>query len=249
MRHYIRDTRTLISRHRVLAVSLALTVTGTLGVQLVASPAFTQEAAPTDATKPDSEKIARKPMKKVKQAMSEPRKAAVVPALPHPAAALNVCILNRQSVMQQANINVASTKRLNDLRQAAQADINTAQRNLEAEYKALNDEKRLPNDAVFKSKKAALDVRVQVLTVAAEKKRRQIDVTRDEVNRQISVAALPILQSIEKDKACTLLLPQETVLDSNGVTDITGAVIEGMNTQLRPMPFALAELGSPPPQR
>ena len=248
MRHLIRGTGTLIPSHRVLAVTLAVTIATTVGVQFVASPAFTQEADPLDVPKPDSEKIARKPVKKIKQAPSEPHKAATVPAMSRPpATVLNVCVLNRQSIMQQANINVASTKRLNDLRQAAQNELITTQRNLEAEYKDLNDERRLPTDAVFKSKKVALDVRVQVLTLAAEKRRRQIDVTRDEVNRQISVAALPILQNIEKAKACTLLLPQELVLDSSGVTDITGLVIEGMNTRLRPMPFSLAELGSPMP--
>ena len=250
MRDDIHGTSTLIPSRRLLTAAVAVAFVAVSGVAFGPGPALTQEAAPADNAKPEGEKVARRPVKKVRQDTGEPHRSAAVQPAPHPPApVLNVCILNRQTVMQKADINVASTKRLEDLRQAAQNEINTTQRSLEAEFRALTEEKRPPTDAVYQGRKAALDARVQALTAAAEMKRRQIDVTRDEVNRQISVAALPILQGIEKDKACTLLLSQEAVLDGSGVTDITGSLIEAMNAQLHAVPFSLADLGSVTPQR
>ena len=202
------------------------------------------------ATRTGTEHAARKPVSKVKQASAESRKPATA-APPAPAAAsagtlsapiLNICVINRQSIIQGADINVASSKRLSDLRQQAQEEIAKSQQALQAELKALNDEKRAPGDEVLKSRMAALEARVQALAARADVKRRQIDMTRDVVNKQISTAALPLLQAAEKERSCTLLLSQESVLDGPGATDITPIVMAAMNAQLHPMPFPLAEL-------
>ena len=221
-------------------------------LSLASLPALAQDAAPSvdeagAARTSTADRTARKPMHRVKQGI-DPHKVdpvaptsstvAAVPATP----ALKICVINRQSIIRQADINVASSKRLSELRQQAQEEIAKGQQVLQTDLKVINAEKRAPNDETLKKEIAALDVRVQALAAQADFKRRQIDMTRDIVDKQISTAAFPLLQEAEKEKSCTLLLTQESVIDGTGFIDITPVVMAAMNAQLHSLPFSLVEL-------
>ncbi len=229
------------------------------GQPALGQSAWTQEVGPAAEDAGGARATtSRRAVRKVKQVTAEPRKAVAAapvttPQAPMPAAApaamvasaaipLTICVIDRGFIIQRADINVATSKRLTELRQQASDELLSTQQALQADIKALADEKRPAGDEVLKSKTAALEARARALNTEAELKRRRIDLTREIVNKQISTAALPFLQAAEKQKACTLLLSQESVIDGSGASDITPTVMAAMNASLRPMAFSLVEL-------
>ncbi len=234
-----------------------LTLTGAASVLLFClayMPAQSQDAA-TDA--PAGAKPAKRSGKHAKPEL-RPSDAAEAPAADKDAAAQaaaatpsplsRVCLLSRETIVGNAAVNVSINQRLLQLRQSAQNEINEANKTLQADTKALDADKRPPTDEGLKKAREDLANRNRALAQRADLLTRELEATRQTVSVQLKTAALPLLQGVEKQQGCTLLLARESVLDGAGAIDVTPMVIAAMNAELHPQPFGLVTLAEASPK-
>lgn len=153
--------------------------------------------------------------------------ASATQAAPRPA---RVCVLDQSALLARSNMALAEASRFQTLRQTAQANFDRDSRALDADERALENFKRdLPP--------AALAIRTQDVA------RRRADLARrgEQVNRDLAKldetlttnvmrAATPIVQAVERESGCGLLIARSGLLDLlDQSVDITPKVIDRLN--------------------
>lgn len=230
--------------HIVLAAVL------TTALSAAAIPPFLGWAMAEDAATGAPARAEKSKRVRHEEVAAAPTAPATPPAPAAPAEARRqICLLDRGTILSTAAINVASSQRLVQLRAAAQDEIVAANKGLQADGKALDEDRRPPTDEALKKAREMLADRARGINQRAAVLGRELQATEQSVNAQIQGAAAPIVQAVEREQGCGLLLAREGVIDPQSTVDITQAVLQRMDAQIRPQPFDrvhLAVQGSPP---
>lgn len=145
-----------------------------------------------------------------------------------------VCLLSREAVFANAAIGKAATARLQELARAAQVEIDTDRRPLEAEAKALQSQ---PDNAQTKARREAFGSKWQGLQLKAEHNSREIEATRTKALERIANETQPVIAQVYGQKKCGLVLDRGTALGGNFSNDLTADVVKGLDAKITTITF------------
>ena len=236
----------ILASHGTKGLLLAALVTIAIGCNVREVRAQDDGTEPPAATRPAPEAAPKKPKPKPRVRHAEtPLATAVNDSVsdPRPVGARHICVIDRAAVDQQAAVNVASNKRLQDLRASAQAQVDDARKKVEAQLQSNDGELRQkPDDAVLKQRRQALAAQMQEIVNRAGLFSREYEATRQGVTNQLHSATLPIVQGVAAGNGCSVVLARETIVDPGDSFDISRPVVDKMNAQLEFKPFYFVDL-------
>lgn len=151
------------------------------------------------------------------------------PAIP------GVCILNQQAVFTSSKVGMFANGRFKEMREAAQAAVNSEEAKINADAKALQAQK-LPQEESQK-RQQQLTKRFADLRAKAASESQGLEATRKDVVARIAAAAQPIIKQVYDQRKCGLLLARTSILAGNATMDITDAVISGLNVRVSTVSF------------
>lgn len=156
-----------------------------------------------------------------------------------------ICLLSREAIFANAAVGKAATARLQQLTQAAQAEINADKAPIDTEVKAFQDEQAKLTLAQRQQREQALAPRLQAIQAKAQQRGREIEATRTKAMEQIAEYAQPVVAQVYKAKGCGLLVDRNSVLGGNMTNDLTLDVVKGLDARVTTINFERVTL--PPP--
>jgi len=178
-------------------------------------------------------------------AASEPAPAAKAqPSLGGPLIK-GVCLLSEDVVLQVAKVSVSANRRLQQLKDQAQAEVNAARAPIDVDFKALQADAARGPSADIDKRKATIQARYQTVQDMTDQRNREIEATRVKALGRISAELQPVVAAIYKAKGCGLLFNRSAVLGGNLGGDITDDVVKGMDARITSFAFDRENL--PPP--
>ena len=160
-----------------------------------------------------------------------------------------VCLLSQDAVLQNAQAAKAIQARLNQLKQQAQAEVDTARAPVDADLKTLQADAAktpAPSAADIEKRRAAIQARYHTLQDLADQRNREIEATQVKQFNRLSAEMQPILATAYKAHGCGLLLNRNGVLAGNMGGDLTPEVIKGLDAKVAASSFDREAL---PPQK
>jgi Skp family chaperone for outer membrane proteins len=148
-----------------------------------------------------------------------------------------VCLISREAIFANAKVGQFASTRLKQLADAAEAEIETDRKPLEAEIKAFQAEAPKMSEAQHHTREQALGAKLQPVQAKAALRGREIEATRAKVMGRIADAAQPVIAQVFKQRACGLLLDRNTVLAGNMTNDLTPAVVQGLDAKISTIAF------------
>lgn len=145
-----------------------------------------------------------------------------------------VCLLSREAIFANAAVGRAATARLQELTQAAQAEVNAQRTPLEAEARALEGQ---PDNAQTQQRRQQLAQRWQTVQQQATHSSREIEATRVAALQRISTEAQPVIAQVYGQKRCGLLFDRNTALGGNFANDLTADVVRGLDARIQTITF------------
>jgi Skp family chaperone for outer membrane proteins len=161
-----------------------------------------------------------------------------------------VCLLSQDAVLANAKAAKAIEARLGQLKDQAQAEVNTARAPVDADLKALQaDAARTPAPpaADIEARRVVIQARYQTLQELADQRNREIDATRTKALGRLSAEMQPILAGAYKAHGCGLLFNRNAVLAGNMGADLTAEVVKGLDAKIITLSFDREIL--PPPKK
>ena len=163
--------------------------------------------------------------------------ASSAPALPMGPTIPGLCVLNRDAIIGYSVAGKFASGRLNQLHQQAEAEIANDRTGLEAEAKALQDQRAtLPADQV-QTREATLNQHVQSLQRKAQLYSAEMQQTQQKAFGTVFQAAEPIIRQSFVQHNCSLLLDGGNVIAASPSMELTKSVIEGLDTKLQSFNF------------
>lgn len=156
-----------------------------------------------------------------------------------------VCLLSREAIFANAAVGRAASARLQELTQAAQAEIDAQRTPLETETRALEGQ---PDNAENRQRQEVLAQRWQALQQAAAHSSREIDATRTSVMNRIATEAQPVIAEVYRQKNCGLLFDRNSALGGNFANDLTSDVVTALDARIQTITFERERLPDVQPQ-
>ncbi|WP_165186548.1 OmpH family outer membrane protein [Caulobacter soli] len=156
-----------------------------------------------------------------------------------------VCLISREAIFANAKVGQAASARLKQLADAAEAEVESDRKPLDAEIKAFQAEAPKLPDAQRRAREQALGAKLQPVQAKAALRGREIEATRTKAMGRIADAAQPVIAQVFKQRACGLLLDRNSVLAGNMTNDLTPAVVQGLDAKISTIAFEREVL---PPQ-
>lgn len=151
-----------------------------------------------------------------------------------------VCMLSRGAVLGQSKVGQAADRRLKQLVQQAQSQLEAEQKPLSTAVQAFQKDAKSMDDATRQSKQKALQQRLQAFQQKKQKLNVRVRATRAKAMKRIGAAIDPVVANVYKQRSCGILLDRDTVLGGNKTNDLTAAVIKGLNAKMSTISFNLA---------
>lgn len=145
-----------------------------------------------------------------------------------------VCLLSREAIFANAAVGRAASARLQELTQAAQAEIDQQRTPLETEARALEGQ---PENAQTQQRRQQLAQRWQTLQQTAAHNSREIEATRANAMNRIATEAQPVIAQVYGQKNCGLLFDRNTALGGNFANDLTADVVRGLDARIQTITF------------
>lgn len=145
-----------------------------------------------------------------------------------------VCLLSREAIFANAAVGRAASARLQELTQAAQAEIDAQRTPLEAEARALEGQ---PNNAENEQRRQQLAQRWQALQRQAAHNSREIEATRAKALERIANEAQPVIAEAYGAKNCGLLFDRNSALGGNFANDLTADVVRLLDARIQTITF------------
>ncbi|KPM12513.1 OmpH family outer membrane protein [Citromicrobium sp. WPS32] len=145
-----------------------------------------------------------------------------------------ICLLSREAIFANAAVGRAASARLQELTQAAQAEIDARRTPLETEARALEGQ---PDNAENRQRQEALAQRWQALQQSAAHSSREIDATRTSVMSRIATEAQPVIAEVYQQKNCGLLFDRNSALGGNFANDLTADVVTALDARIQTITF------------
>lgn len=181
--------------------------------------------------------------------VATPVTAQTAPAAPPVGGPLvpGVCLISREAIYANALVGKAATARLQQLAQAAQAEVDAERKPVDAELKTFQtDMPKLTADQRAQ-REQALAAKLQPVQAKAQQRGREIEATRVRALERISNEAQSVIAQVYAQKKCGLLLDRNTVLGGNFGNDLTADVVRGLDAKIQTIAFEREIL--PPPAR
>ncbi|MBB3989527.1 OmpH family outer membrane protein [Croceicoccus naphthovorans] len=145
-----------------------------------------------------------------------------------------VCLLSREAIFANAAVGRAASARLQELTQAAQAEIDAQRTPLEAEARALEGQ---PDNAENQQRRQQLAQRWQALQQQAAHNSREIEATRAKALERIANEAQPVIAEAYGAKNCGLLFDRNSALGGNFANDLTADVVRLLDVRIQTITF------------
>ncbi len=158
-----------------------------------------------------------------------------------------VCLLSEDIVLRDAKVSINANKRLQQLKEQAQAEVNAARTPIDADFKALQADAPKGASADVEKRRVAVQARYQAVQDMTDQRNREIEATRVKAVQRISVELQPVVAAVYKAKGCGLLLSKSAVLGGNLGGDLTDEVVKGLDARITSFAFDRENL--PPPAR
>ena len=143
-----------------------------------------------------------------------------------------VCVLSRQAVFDASQVGKAANAKYKELRDGAQASVNTEQTKLVADAKALESQKASLPSAQVQERQQDLAKRLQALRLVTAQDSRDLEATRQDVVVRISKEVQPVIAQVYKDKGCGLLVSRDAIMAGNPAMDVTAAVVAALDAKI-----------------
>lgn len=145
-----------------------------------------------------------------------------------------VCLLSREAIFANAAVGRAASARLQELTQAAQAEIDQQRTPLETEARAIEGQ---PDNAQTRQRRQQLAQRWQALQQTAEHNSREIEATRANAMNRIATETQPVIAQVYGQKNCGLLFDRNSALGGNFANDLTADVVRGLDARIQTITF------------
>ena len=139
------------------------------------------------------------------------------------------CVLGREAIIGASVSGKFAISRLGQLKQQAEAELANDRTTLEAEAKALQDQRAtLPADQV-QTREAALQTHAQAFQRKAQLRTAELQQTQQKAFGTVYQAADPIVRQVFVQRGCSVLVDGQTVISASQTMDITPLVIQGLD--------------------
>jgi len=158
------------------------------------------------------------------------------PAIP------GLCLLSQQAVINNTKIGLAASLRLQQLTQQIRAELQSEEQPLQAAGQALEAQRATMKPALFQQKQQLLAERGQALQDTAQRRQRQLDLTRQKALNQIAEDERPLITQAYKSHNCGLLFDRTPVMGGNMTNDLTQSVVQALDARITTITFDLEPL-------
>jgi Skp family chaperone for outer membrane proteins len=153
-----------------------------------------------------------------------------------------LCMLARPAVLANAKVGVAATTRLQQLAQAAQAEVKSQRAAIDADSETLATQQGKVAPAVYQQRQKGIADRVHALQALAALRGREIEATREKALARIGTEMQPVVAQAYRARGCGLLIDRNTVVGGNMSNDLTAAVVQGLDGRISTITFDLETL-------
>lgn len=155
--------------------------------------------------------------------------AAATPATAAPKPT-RICVLDQSLLLAKANIALAEAQRFQTLRQTAQANFDRDSRALDADARALESFKGDLAPATLAARAQDIARRRADLKSRGEQINRDLAQLDGALTGTIMKVATPVIQKVERENACSMLVSRASLLDlMDPAADISAEVIAQLN--------------------
>ncbi len=158
--------------------------------------------------------------------------AAAAPAA-FAAAPAVILIVNTQQIFAQSKVGVSIRTQLQDQAKKLQAEDKKGQAAVQAEAKALSDQRSLLSPEDFKKKVQALEEKENDRQAKMRAKGEALQLGVNKARQEVEAAIRPIFADVMKKNGATLLLDQSVVLAGGVDLDITDDVLKQLDEKLK----------------
>lgn len=146
-----------------------------------------------------------------------------------------VCVYFNQQLLAQSTVGQAVQARMEQLAGEVQGELSPYGAAIQTEIQTLQagGQAADPDGA----RRTALQQRIQEAQLLEQTRQDELRYTLSEQRRLISVTVEPILVAVYQERGCGILLDRESVFIVNPAMDITGTVIQRLNTALPTLSF------------
>ena len=148
-----------------------------------------------------------------------------------------VCLLSEDLVLREAKVSVNANKRLQQLKDQAQAEVNAARAPIDSDYKVLQADAPKGQAAEIEKRRQAIQARYQTVQAMTDQRNREIEATRVKAIERISVELQPVVAVVYKARGCGLLLNRSAVLGGNLGGDLSEEVVKGLDARITSFTF------------
>ncbi len=148
-----------------------------------------------------------------------------------------VCLLSREAIFANAAVGRAASARLQELTQAAQAEIDAQRQPIETEARALEEQRSSLTEDQFQQRQQAIAQRLRDLQRQAAHSSREIEATRTSVMSRIATEAQPVIAEVYRQKSCGLLFNRNSALGGNFANDLTADVVTALDAKIQTITF------------
>jgi Skp family chaperone for outer membrane proteins len=148
-----------------------------------------------------------------------------------------LCALSEPAVILNSTVGKYVNNRLTELKNAAEAEVQGQATPLQNDEKAFVAERASLTADQVNQRGAALQAREEQLSRLIQLRNAEMTQTGQNERNQIFNDALPIIHQVAKQHNCSVVLSNDGVLSVEPSMDLTGAVIEGLNTTVTQIQF------------
>jgi outer membrane protein len=193
----------------------------------MAGSALAQAARPT-ATAPAA----------VRPATGTP--AAPAPAaitLPQGPAITGLCVYSREQTVGQSAVGKYVNQRLQQLQQAAQAEVSADQQALATDAKAFEARRSTLSQDAAQQQELGLQQRDAAWQRKAEIRSRELQATAEKAYSRVLGEANPLVAQVYGQQHCSVLLDGQSVMAANSAMNITSDVVHLLDAKITQFPF------------
>lgn len=153
-----------------------------------------------------------------------------------------VCMVSRDAIITNSKVGEAANKRLNQLAQQADNNLQKKHTPLERDVQAFQQKAASLSDAEREKQGEALQKRMAAFDREARSMDIRIQITRDKVTQQIVEKLEPLIIDTYKKHQCGILLDRDAVIGGNNSNDLTGPALKALDANMKTINFNLEPL-------
>ena len=181
------------------------------------------------------------PAKKAATPAATPTSAAAAPAaappLPQGPAIPGVCVYHNDAAISASSAGHAAAARMQQLRAQVSAELQAEQAGIKTDAEALQAKRATLTQEQLQQAAAPIQQRGEALERKAQLRQHELEATGQKALQRIGTVVEPVLRSLYQQHGCSLMLNGDSVMASNREMDLTGQVVQQLNTQMPSITF------------